>query len=255
MQHYQFAITRYPGNQPQQGQTSVDLGAPNVSELHGQHQAYLEVLQSQGLKLDVLPALDEYPDSYFVEDVAIIVPEIGLITRPGAETRRNEIDFIQQAVASYRELAFIDSPGTLDGGDVLIVNKHCMVGLSERTNRAGAEQLAAALKPHGYRTDIVEVPEALHFKSSVNFLADDCLLVTAHCLDFDCLKEYKKLTVPEDEHYAANVVWINDKILAASHYPGTLELLESNGFEVIPMPVTEIEKMDGGLTCLSLRIT
>ena len=255
MQHYQFAITRYPGQQPQQGQTTVDLGSPNVADLHAQHQSYLEVLQSLGLKLEILPALEQFPDSYFVEDVAIVVPEVGVITRPGADSRRHETDYIQEAVAAYRELAFIESPGTLDGGDVLIVEKHCMVGLSARTNRAGAEQLANTLKPYGYRTDIVDVPEALHFKSSVNFIDKDCLLVTSNCLSFDCLQGYKKLTVPEDEHYAANVVWMNDKILAASHYPGTLDLLEKSGFDVIPMPVTEIEKMDGGLTCLSLRIS
>ena len=233
----------------------MELGPPDVNLLLEQHQRYIDTLESLEVEVVVLDELDNHPDAYFVEDVAIVTPEVAVVTRPGAESRRDEIGFIVEPLRSYREVRHIEAPGTLDGGDVLIVGKHCIVGLSERTNREGASGLAVILDDFGYKTDIAENKEALHFKSNVNFLDEHSLLVTQQAFWLDCLADYRKFVVPEGEEYAANVVWINGSILVSENYTGTIRLLTENGFNVIPMPTSEIEKMDGGLTCLSLRIT
>ena len=252
---YQYAITRRPGPNAGEGETSVELGSPNLPLLMQQHQHYVDTLQSLGVEVTVLDELNDYPDAYFVEDVAIVVPEVAVLTRPGADSRRGEVEFIADSLARLRNLEVISEPGTLDGGDVLIVGRHCVVGLSERTNREGAEMLGEILAGYGYRTDIIDVTEALHFKSNVNFLDEHSLLVTQQSYWLDCLADYRKFVVPEGEEYAANVVWINGSILVSESYDGTCRLLQENGFNTIPMPTSEIEKMDGGLTCLSLRIT
>jgi len=252
---YKNAIVREPARSAVQGLTTVDFGTPDYDLLLEQHENYVQTLQSLGLDIVKLESLEEFPDAYFTEDVAIVVPETAVIMRPGADTRRGETAHIIETLARYRNIQSIVEPGTIDGGDVLIVDKHCIVGLSERTNRDGAEQLCQILGKFGYRGDIVEVPEALHFKSSVNFIDQTTLLVTQSCYDMGCLSSYRKLVVPEGEEYAANVVWINGKVLIPDGYPGTKILLIENGYDVIEMPVSEISKMDGGLTCLSLRIS
>jgi dimethylargininase len=253
--HYQSAICRSPSANSAQGLTSVDLGAPDPVLLLKQHDQYISTLGNLGVEVTLLDALEDYPDSYFTEDVAIVTPEIAVITRPGAVQRRGETKYIQNALETFRAVKSIDEPGTLDGGDVLVVNKHCVVGLSERTNHDGASQLGEILGEFGYHTDIVNVPEALHFKSSVNFIDENTLLVTQACYPMDCIADYRKLVVPEGEEYAANVVWMNDVILMPEGYPGTRRLLEENGYQIREMAVSEISKMDGGLTCLSLRLT
>lgn len=255
MEHYKNAICRQPSRSCGAGETSVDLGQPDVDLLLKQHQVYVDQLIEIGLDVTVLPALSEFPDSYFTEDVAIVTPEIAIVTRPGAQSRRNETQYIESSLARHRNIQHIIEPGTLDGGDVLIVNQHCVVGLSERTNLHGAEQLSSILAQYDYHTDIVEVSEALHLKSNVNFIDERTLLVTPSCYDLDCLSAYRKLVVPEEEAYAANVVWMNDTIWLPEGFPISHRLLQENGYDTVLMPVSEIAKMDGGLTCLSLRIT
>ncbi len=255
MNHYQSAICRSPSRRSIEGLTSVDLGTPDLALLLKQHDQYISTLGALGVEVTLLDALEAFPDSYFTEDVAIVTPEVSVITRPGAIQRRGETEYIQEALEKFRDVRSIRAPGTLDGGDVLVVNKHCVVGLSERTNHDGATQLGAHLAEFGYHTDIVNVPEALHFKSSVNFVDANTLLVTQACYEMDCIAEYRKLVVPEGEEYAANVVWMNGVILMPEGYSGTRRLLEENGYQIREMAVSEIAKMDGGLTCLSLRLT
>ena len=255
MIHYQSAICRRPSKSSTQGLTTANLGAADLTLLVRQHEQYLSTLIELGLDVTLLEAMEDFPDSYFTEDVAIVTPEVAVITRPGAMQRRRETQYIEDSLAKFRDLERIQKPGTLDGGDVLVVNKHCIVGISERTNHEGAIQLGGILASFGYHTDIVTVPEALHFKSSVNFLDEYSLLVTQACHALDCISKYKKLVVPEGEEYAANVVWMNDIILIPQGYSGTRRLLEENGYKVKELAVSEISKMDGGLTCLSLRLT
>ncbi len=228
---------------------------PDVSLLKSQWDSYYEVLKTLSRDVIVLEALFDFPDAYFVEDVAVVTPEIAVLTRPGASARTGETVHMESVLSDYRDCVHIRAPGTLDGGDVLVVGNHCIIGLSERTNLAGAKQLCDALRSHGYRGDIVNVPEALHFKSSVNFIDQETLLVTETCANLACLSAYKKLVVSPADSYAANVVWFNDSLLIPEGYLEVEEMLLDHGSNVITMPVSEIAKMDGGLTCLSLRLT
>ena len=255
MKHYKYAIVRPPASTASQGLTTANLGVVDYALLKAQHAGYVKALTDLSVEVISLEPLEQFPDAYFTEDVAIVVPELAVITRPGALSRRGEIAHIRIALQQYRQIAEITEPGTLDGGDVLIVGKHCIVGISERTNESGANQLCQILSQFGYQGSIVEVPDALHFKSNVNFLDQNTLLVTQSCCMLDCLAGYGKLVVPEGEEYAANVVWINDHILIPAGYAGTRLLLSENGYQVIEMPVSEVAKMDGGLTCLSLRLS
>ena len=252
---YTLAIMRRPAHNCAQGLTSVDLGIPDTELLIQQWQRYYDVLSSLADEVVVLEELDDFPDAYFVEDVAVVTPEIAVLTRPGASARTGEAEQMRSTLETYRECTAITAPGTVDGGDVLVVGKHCIVGLSERTNQEGAKQLCNILSEFGYRSDIVNVPEALHFKSSVNFIDQDTLLVTKACANLPCLMDYNKKVVPENENYAANVVWFNDSVLIPEGFSQVKGMLIDYGCNVIEMPVSEIAKMDGGLTCLSLRLS
>jgi dimethylargininase len=252
---YKAAIVRRPAKSSVNGLTSVDLGKADYVQLLEQYENYTGTLAGLGLKVIELEALEDFPDSYFTEDTAIVTPEVAVVMRPGAKARRGETAYITDELGKHRKLEFISEPGTIDGGDVLIVNDHCIIGISERTNQQGAKQLCKILAGYGYKCDIVDVPEALHFKSSVNFVDEHTLLVTQTCYWLDCLSSYRKLVVQEGEEYSANVVWINGTILIPAGFPGTRRLLEENSIRTVEMPVSEISKMDGGLTCLSLRLT
>ncbi|MXZ80801.1 MAG: amidinotransferase [Gammaproteobacteria bacterium] len=252
---FRTAILRIPPDNAGSGLTSANLGSPDPALLASQHARYRETLESLGLEVVTLKAEPDFPDSYFPEDVAVVVPEIAVLARPGAIERRGEPALIEPVLARYRKLERIAAPGTLDGGDVLVIGDHCIVGLSARTNLQGARQLAGFLSVHGYRTDIVEVDEGLHLKSSVNALDDTTVLATQAMAGLDCLDGYRKFQVPEGEDYAANVVAVNRHILAPERFDGTRRMLENGGYDVVVLPVSEIRKMDGGLSCLSLRLT
>lgn len=249
------AILRHPGDDPGRGLTGANLGPPDPALLKAQHRAYRERLRAMGVDVIVLEALAGHPDSYFPEDVAVVTDETAVMTRPGALQRRGEVSSVESVLEQYRPTGRIRNPGTLDGGDVLIVDRHCVIGLSRRTNRSGAEQLAGLLDVHGYEVDLVSIPESLHLKSSVNYLDARTLLVTRPCRDLDCFRRYRKLVVPDGDEYAANVVEINGKILFPEGFGRTREMLEGAGFPTVCLDVSEIRKMDGGLTCLSLRLS
>jgi len=247
------AITRLPGADFADGLTTVDLGRPDFAIIRRQHQAYCRTLVDLGVTVETLPALDGYPDAYFVEDPAIITEEVAIVNRPGATSRRGEAQAIASAVAQHRPVARIEAPGTLEGGDVLFVGKQVYVGLSARTNRAGVAQLADILAPHGYSVQGVPVEAGLHLKSSVSLVAPDTLLVGPPLASTDAWNGLRRLLVPPEEDYAANALWINDHLLMAKGFPATRELLDGLGLPIIEMEVSEARKMDGGLSCMSLR--
>ena len=253
-QPYTTVIMRQPAPSAVDGETSVDLGMPDFDLLRDQHRRYADTVRDIGIDVVELEPLGAFPDAYFVEDVAVICPEVGVLMRSGAQSRRDESIHIREALSSFRKLEQISEPGTMDGGDVLVVGKHCIVGLSERTNRHGADQLRGILEPYGYRTDVVDGSDALHFKSCANFLDNGTLLVTSDCTGLGCIADYEHIVVPEGEEYAANVVWLNGQILVPEGFPRTLEVLQAHGYLTKVLPVSEIAKMDGGLTCLSLRL-
>ena len=251
----QTAIMRQPPPTAGNGLTTAKLGRPDLRVLSAQHRRYRETLEALGIHVVLLDQAPEYPDSYFTEDVAVVVPELAVLARPGAKERRGEADLIKTELSKYRALERIVEPGTLDGGDVLIINHHCIVGVSSRTNREGANQLSEILSAQGYSVHAVNLGEGLHLKSSLNALDDETVLLTDALSSLQCLKDYRKLTVPQHEEYAANVLAINGRALVPENFSDTEKLLSSHGYEVVKLPVSEVRKMDGGLTCLSIRIT
>lgn len=233
--------------------TSGHLGAADYDLMLKQHEAYVSTLKELGLEVDVMPYEEKFPDAHFVEDTAIVVPEVAVLTNPGAEARNGEQVSMEPALAKYKPVVKIEAPGTIDGGDVLLVDRHFFVGLSERTNEEGARQFADIVSAYGYTCDAVPVGEGLHFKSGVNHVGGKTLLVTP---DFRHLKEleaYDLLVTPDGEDYAANTLLINDTLITPAGFPGVRQLLEGTGLKIVELDMSETRKMDGGLTCLSLR--
>jgi len=219
-----------------------------------QHAAYADALRALGLEIEVLDPLPGFPDAYFVEDVAVVVPELAVVARPGAPSRRGEADAIVPVLARYRELARLEYPATLDGGDVLIAGRTVFIGLSARTNETGAEQLAGLLEPHGYRSQTVPVAAGLHLKSSVSWLGGETLLVSKRFADRPELRAFRHIVVDESEEPACNSLLMNGTLLTPAGFPKTRRQLDESGLPVVELDLTEPRRMDGGLTCMSLRL-
>jgi dimethylargininase len=251
---FTHAITRLPGENFANGLTTANLGRPSYPLILQQHHAYRQALLSLGLNVIVLPTEQAYPDAYFVEDPAIITPNIAVITRSGAPSRRGEETTLEPFLEYYRPLVHIHPPGTVDGGDVLMVGNHFFIGLSERTNIEGAVQLAALLADAGHTSENIRVAAGLHLKSGVNVVGNDTLLVTKTLADYPAFSKYEKILLDADEEYAANTLWTNDALLMPKGFPKTHVKLATLGMRIIELDVSEVQKMDGGLTCMSLRL-
>ena len=253
MAMFTHAITRKPGPDFANGITTVDSGRPDYAVMLAQHTVYVNSLRSLGLMVVELDALPGHPDAYFVEDVAVVVPEVAVITRPGAPARQGEEEPMALILARYRPLARIEAPGTLDGGDVLLVDRHCFVGVSERTNEAGADQLAQILVGYGYGCTAVPVAAGLHFKSSVNHVGGRTLLVTTDFAGRPELDGYEQIVIPDGEEAAANVLLVNGRLLIPQGYSQTKQKRLEWGADILELDMSEAGTMDGGLTCMSLR--
>ncbi len=250
---FTHAITRLPGENFAEGLTTANLGLPDYQFILRQHHAYRQALLSLGLDVMVLPAETAYPDAYFVEDPAIVTPEIAVITRPGASPRQGEEANLVPFLGYYRPLVHIQAPGTVEGGDVLMVGGHFFIGLSDRTNADGAAQLVGFLAAAGYTAETVPVAAGLHLKSGVNYLGKNTLLVTRDLSGHPGFSGYEKIILDEDEAYAANTLWVNNHLLTPKGFPRTRAKLSQLGMSIIELDVSEVRKMDGGLTCMSLR--
>ena len=250
---FSIAITRKPGKNFGQGITSADLGEPSYARMLTQHRVYSDTLIQIGLQVNELPPLPNYPDAYFVEDVAVVTAEVAVISNPGAPARNGEQQHIEPILAEYRELACIEPPGTLDGGDVLMVGKKFFIGISERTNPQGAAQLGEILKRHGYTWVSVRVGAGLHLKSHVNWVGGNVLLIGAAFAGQPEFDGYTQIQINPAEEYACNTLWINGTLLTPKGFPNTREQLTTLGLPIIELETSEVHKMDGGLTCMSLR--
>jgi dimethylargininase len=251
---FTHAIARKPGPNFAQGlTTAVNEEPPQYAILVNQHEEYIAALQSIGLEVILLDALPDHPDAYFVEDTAVVAANVAVITNPGAGTRQGEEETIAPVLAKYRKTETIQAPGSVDGGDVLQVGKHFFIGVSERTNPEGADQLGRILEGYGYTWTTVAVGAGLHFKSSVNHVGKNTLLVTEDFAGHEQLKGYDTIVVDRTESYAANTLFINDHLLIPRGYPGTRKTLEALGYNIIELDTSEVRKMDGGLTCMSIR--
>ena len=248
------AIVRTPCHAITQGITSACLGVPNYDKALIQHADYVQALKECGLAVTQLPAEEDFPDSTFVEDVALLTPECAIITRPGAASRVGETRSIIPSIEQlYDTVHAIQVPGTIEAGDIMMVGKHFFIGLSERSNTAGAQQMADTLQQHGMTASIVELTEVLHLKTGLGYLENNKLLACGEFLAKPEFQQYDLLEVQADEAYAANSVWINGTVLTPKGFPKTKKLIEAAGYPVREVDVSEFQKIDGGLSCLSLR--
>jgi dimethylargininase len=251
------AIVRPPAPNFAEGLTRADLGAPDYQKALAQHEAYCEALQECGLALTHLAPEPEFPDSTFVEDTAVLAGRSAILTRPGASSREGEVAAIRGAIRSFFSKPFeIVAPGTVDGGDVCEAGNKVFIGISHRTNQAGAEQLAHFLVSEGKTTtfvDIRETPGILHLKSGIAYLGENRLLVIDALARHEAFAGFALVPGAPAEEYAANCVRVNDRLLVAAGFPKTEERLSGLGYRIVTVEMSEFQKMDGGLSCLSLR--
>jgi dimethylargininase len=226
----------------------------DVARAVRQHRDYRQALEALGCRVVTLPAEADLPDSVFVEDVAIVVDELVVMTRPGAPSRRPEVASVAEALKKYRPLAFIEAPGTIDGGDVLRLDRAFYVGESARTNASGIAQLRELMAPHGYTVQSVSTRDCLHLKSAVTQLSDDAVLLQPEWVDREPFAGYRILEIDPAEPHAANVVRIDDGLLMPASFPRTQERLLAAGFKVIAVDVSELQKAEGAVTCCSLLV-
>ena len=251
------AITRTPASNFADGLTTVDLGIPDYQKTIAEHERYLAALKQCGLALTELPADPRYPDSTFVEDTAILTEHGAILTRPGAESRKGEAGAIKATLKTfYPELAEISAPGTLDGGDICEAGTHFFIGISLRTNEAGGKQLANWLAGKNYTSSFVDIRQTkgiLHLKSGIAYLGENRLVVIDSLAAHPDFKGYDLIRMAPGEDYAANCIRINDTILIAAGFPKFEATLRRLGYKLIVLDMSEYQKMDGGLSCLSLR--
>ena len=227
----------------------------DVDRARRQHHAYEQALVAQGCDVLSLPPQPELPDSVFVEDVAIVLDEIAVITRPGAQSRRHETLSVAEALTAYRRIWFVEAPGTLEGGDVLRLGNRLFVGLSGRSDQSGIMQLRAVVWPYGYTVSAVPVAGCLHLKSAVTQVADRMLLVNPQWVDASIFGQFTVIDVDPDEPYAANGLLVGDRLIYPASFPRTRLRLEAHGVTVVPVDVSELQKAEGAVTCCSLMFT
>jgi dimethylargininase len=251
------ALVCPPGRSFAQGLTEAGLGAPDLDLALEQHRAYCDALERCGLALTRLPSDDRFPDSTFVEDVAVVTAAGAVITRPGAESRRGEVSATRAALQGLVPiLGEIAAPGRLDGGDVCEADDGFWIGLSRRTNAEGARQFAEVVGRAGFQATTIELParrDLLHLRSGLASLGDGRLAAVDAIAGAEALRGYQILRVIPSETYAANCIRVNDHVLIAAGFPEFADTLARAGVPTLTLDVSEFRKMDGGLSCLSLR--
>ena len=248
------AIVRIPSKSLVNGLCSNNLGPPIYEQAIEQHSEYINALKKCGLDVIVLDPDEDFPDATFVEDTAILTPDVAIITNPGAPTRKGETKNIKSVLGDFfQSIETIKYPGTLDGGDILAHGNHYYIGLSTRTNEAGATQLTKILNTYGMSASTVEVENGLHLKSSVAYLDNNYLVALEEYAILPQFQNFNTLSIETHEGYACNCVWINGFVLVPKGFPKAKSTIEDAGYETIELDMSEFRKIDGGLSCLSLR--
>ncbi len=232
--------------------THLARQAIDVNLAMAQHRQYETCLEALGCQLDRLPAEPDLPDSVFVEDTALVLDELAIITCPGADSRQPETASVAKALAAYRKLCFIQAPGTLDGGDILRVGKTIFIGVSSRSNQAAIEQVAALARPHGYSVKGVPVNGCLHLKSAVTQVTEDTLLVNPEWVETSAFGNMHWIKVDASEPYGGNALLVNGTAVYPTSYPRTQKRLQERGIPVVTVDVSELAKAEGAVTCCSL---
>jgi dimethylargininase len=247
-------IVRKPSENFQEGLTSSDLGKPNYKKAIKQHSSYIKALKKCGLKIIALKSDERFPDSTFVEDTAIVNKDLAVITNLGALSRRGEEKEIKEVLEKYYDnIEFIENPGTLEGGDVLKIENEYFIGLSSRTNKEGATQFENILKKYGYSCSLIRLTTLLHLKSGVAYIGDNNLVVSGELIQNPVFKDFNLIKLEVDEKYASNCIRVNNFVLIAEGFEKFRNLIVSLGYQILEINMSEIRKMDGGLSCLSLR--
>jgi dimethylargininase len=234
--------------------THVARTAIDVARARAQHAAYERALAALGCEVVRLPELPAHADSVFVEDCAVVLDELAIATRPGAASRRGEVESVAGALARHREVATLAGDATLDGGDVLALGRTLFVGLSRRTNAEGVRQLRALVASHGYQVEAVALAGALHLKTAVTRAAERSLVVNPRWIDAARFASWERIEVDPSEPFAANVLRVRGTTLCAAAFPRTNELLGRRGVAVTEVDVSELAKAEGGLTCCTLLV-
>jgi len=248
------AIVRKPGSNFCEGITTAHLGKPDYKKALKQHAEYINALEKCNVAVTILPPHPQFPDSVFVEDTAVVTEKCAVVCRPGAQSRQGEEQSIEKVLSTYNHtIEHITPPGTLEGGDVLRAEDHFYIGLSSRTNKGGAEQLIEILVKYGYSGSSVSLKHLLHLKTGIAYIGRGVFLVAGELIHHPEFISQDHISVEDKEAYAANAIAVNDSVLIPAGFPSTRKKIESAGFPVIEIDVSEFQKMDGGLSCLSLR--
>ena len=251
------AILRAPGANFADGITTSALGAPSFEAALAQHRAYAQALTELGLAIEILPADPAHPDGVFVEDTAIVTAEGAIVTRPGAEARAGETTAIADALRTHFEaLRHIEAPGTVDGGDICETDDVVLIGVSERTNEEGARQLASILAGFGHAAEVADIrgiPSLLHLKTGIGYLGEGRMAIAPDVPRLAAFERFELVALAPEEGFAANCMRVNDKVLVPAGAPRFAEALARLGYPPLVLDMSEYRKMDGGLSCLSLR--
>ncbi|HNA88178.1 MAG TPA: arginine deiminase family protein [Anaerolineales bacterium] len=234
--------------------THIDRTPINVDIARTQHDEYVKALAALECKVIELEEEPDLPDSVFVEDTAFILPEAAVITRPGADSRKPEVESIIPALAPHRKIIQVTSPASVDGGDVLVLGKNIYIGLSTRSNIEAVNQLNASLQEYGYMVQGVDLTDCLHLKTAVTRVDDNTLLINKNWVDANLFPGYDLIEVDASEPFAANCLPIHDKIIYPTTFPHTQKKLEARGFQIINVNLAELAKAEGAVTCCSLII-
>ncbi|MDE3237707.1 MAG: dimethylarginine dimethylaminohydrolase [Paracoccaceae bacterium] len=254
---FTHAITRAPAPSVTRGLRAVDTGTPNLALMQRHHADYVAALKATGATVIELPALPDYPDALFVEDTALCLREGAVVMRPGAPTRLGEAAEMAPTLrALYETVVTIEGPGTIEGGDILTTEREILVGRSARTDAAGIAELTRLVAPWGYNVrEVITPPGVLHFKTDCSLLDAETILSTRRLAASGCFEGYRVLHVAEGEEAAANTIRFNDVVLMPAGFPKTAEVLRAAGYDVREIGNSECAKLDGGMSCLSLRFT
>lgn len=234
--------------------TNIERIPINLDVARTQHHEYVQALKNLGSEVIELPAESDLPDSVFVEDTAFILPEVAVITRPGADSRKPETESIIRVLTPLLELVYVREPATLDGGDVLVLGQNIYVGLSTRSNREAINQLDELLREHGYSVTGVHMHDCLHLKTAVTHVDDKTLLINKNWVDIHPFEKHNLVEVDASEPFAANCLPIGDSIIFPNAFPKTRRKLEEDGYKVVTLDVSELAKAEGAVTCCSLII-
>lgn len=249
------AVTRQPASSIINGLRATDIGTPDLAKMRAAHAAYVAALKSTGAKVIELAPLDDYPDAVFVEDTALCLPQGAILMRPGAPSRMGEVDEMAPTLRGcYDDVREITGPGFIEGGDILVTAREILVGRSARTDAAGVAELAQIATEWGHTLREVFTPEGvLHFKTDCSLMDGDTILATKRLDASGCFEGYRVLHTAPGEEAAANAIRFNNLVIMPAGFARTAEMLDREGYSVVEIDNVECAKLDGGMSCLSLR--